>query len=154
MASSVARRSADPDRRASTLALSPSRNLPRTYPDVVSVRIRLIGSLTVERDGGELTGSALGGVRERRLLAILALAGGEVVPKDVLVERLWDRQPQHPLAAIDTAVSLTRRALGPAASVLETARPGYRLRCPTDIGELDVLVRGAAVGRGGGHAQG
>ena len=106
----------------------------------MSVRIRLIGSLTVEHDGGELTGSSLGGVRERRLLAILALAGGEVVPKDVLVERLWDRQPQHPLAAIDTAVSLTRRALGPAASVLETARPGYRLRCPTDMGELDVLV--------------
>ena len=82
----------------------------------MSVRIRLIGPLTVEHDGGELTGSALGGVRERRLLAILALAGGQVVPKDVLVDRLWDRQPQHPLAAIDTAVSLTRRALGPAAA--------------------------------------
>ena len=106
----------------------------------MSVRIRLIGPLAVEHDGGELNGSALGGVRERRLLAILALAGGEVVPKDVLVERLWDRQPQHPLAAIDTAVSLTRRALGPAAAVLETARPGYRLRCPTDLGDLDALV--------------
>ena len=119
---------------------------------MVSVRIRLLGPLTVERDGGELTGSALGGVRERRLLAILALAAGDVVPKDVIIERLWDRLPQHPLAAIDTAVSLTRRALGSAAYVLETARPGYRLRCPTDIGEVDVLVADAAVGRGGGHA--
>jgi DNA-binding SARP family transcriptional activator len=109
------------------------------YPDAVPVRIRLVGPLTVERDGDELTGSALGGIRERRLLAILALAGGEVVPKDVIIERLWDDPPRNPAAAVDTAVSLTRRALGPAGTVLETQRPGYRVCCPTDLDEIDRL---------------
>ncbi len=110
------------------------------YTHAVSVRIRLVGPLTVERGDEELTGSALGGIRERRLLAILALADGAVVPKDVIIERLWDHAPRHPAAAVDTAVSLTRRALGSAAAVLETFRPGYRLRCRTDLGELDQLV--------------
>ncbi len=104
------------------------------------VRIRLLGPLTVERDGTELTGPALGGVRERRLLAILALASGDVVPKDVIIERLWDQLPKHPAAAVDTAVSLARRALGSAGDVLVTQRPGYCLRCPTDVDEVARLV--------------
>jgi DNA-binding SARP family transcriptional activator len=106
----------------------------------VSVRIRLIGPLTVESDGREISGPALGGQRERRLLAILALARGEVVPKDVLAERLWDDPPRNPAAAIDTAVSLLRRALGAAAPALETARPGYRIRCASDLAELEALA--------------
>jgi DNA-binding SARP family transcriptional activator len=106
----------------------------------VLVRVRLIGPLSVERGDETLTGSALGGLRERRLLAILAIAGGEVVSKDVITERLWDRLPTNPAAAIDTAVSLTRRALGSAANVLETQRPGYRLTCPTDLSELERLI--------------
>ena len=108
------------------------------------MRIRLVGPLTVERGDEELTGSALGGVRERRLLAILALADGAVVPKDVIIERLWDHVPRNPAAAVDTAVSLTRRALGSAATVLETFRPGIPPPgVRTDLGELDQLVAGA-----------
>lgn len=106
----------------------------------MSVRVRLIGPLTVEREGEDLTGAALGGARERRLLAILAVALGEVVPKGTIVERLWDNPPRDPPAAVDTAVSLLRRALGPAAMALETRRPGYRLECATDLDDVDQLI--------------
>lgn len=106
----------------------------------MSVRVHLIGPLSVEREGEDLTGAALGGARERRLLAILAMAPGAVVPKPAIVEWLWDDPPRDPAAAVDTAVSLLRRALGPAAPTLETRRPGYRLECATDLDELDRLV--------------
>jgi DNA-binding SARP family transcriptional activator/tetratricopeptide (TPR) repeat protein len=79
----------------------------------------------------------LAGARERRLLAILAVATGEVVSKDAIIERLWDVQPRNPTAAVDTAVSLLRRGLGPLAEVIETRRPGYRLACATDWADLD-----------------
>jgi len=92
-------------------------------------------------DDDELVGAALGGARERRLLAILAVAAGEVVSKDAIIERLWDRQPQNPVAAVDTAVSLLRRALGSVAEAIETSRPGYRLVCGTDLADLGDLVR-------------
>lgn len=93
----------------------------------------------VEHQERELTGAALGGARERRLLAILACARGAPVTKDELIERLWDRPPRNPAAAVDTAVSLVRRALGSAGSMLETRRPGYRLAGSIDLAEVDHL---------------
>ncbi len=51
---------------------------------------------------------------------------GEAVPKDTIIERLWDDAPRDPSTAVDTAVSLLRRGLGGAAVALETRRPGYR----------------------------
>jgi DNA-binding SARP family transcriptional activator/tetratricopeptide (TPR) repeat protein len=104
------------------------------------MRVNLIGPLTVRGDGTELAGSALGGARERRLLAILAAAQGDVVAKDVVIDRLWDDPPRDPSAAVDTSVSLLRRALGAGGAAVETRRPGYRLACPTDLAALDDLV--------------
>lgn len=95
----------------------------------------------MQRSDGDLIGAALGGARERRLLAVLAVGGREVVTKDAIIERLWDRPPGNPTAAVDTALSLLRRALGSAAEIIETHRPGYRLVCSTDLGELDDLIR-------------
>ncbi|MGI8876707.1 MAG: winged helix-turn-helix domain-containing protein [Egibacteraceae bacterium] len=68
----------------------------------------------------------MGGARERPLLAILAFVPGEAVPKDTIIERLWDDAPRDPSTAVDTAVSLLRRGLGGAAVALETRLPGYR----------------------------
>ena len=46
-------------------------------------------------------------------------------------------------AAVDTAASLLCRALGPGGKTwLETQRPGYRPRCPTDLNDLERLVAG------------
>jgi DNA-binding SARP family transcriptional activator/tetratricopeptide (TPR) repeat protein len=112
---------------------------PSTLADVAA-RVRLLGPLTVQRDDTELVGGALGGARERRLLAILAAARGEVVAKDVIIERLWDKPPRKPAAAVDTSVSLLRRALGPLAEVVESHRPGYRLAGASDLADLDRLV--------------
>jgi DNA-binding SARP family transcriptional activator/tetratricopeptide (TPR) repeat protein len=106
------------------------------------MRVRVVGPLTVEHDGRELAGAALGGARERRLLAILACARGSTVAKDELAERLWDRPPRNSAAGIDTAVSLLRRALGTAGAAVETHRPGYRLACDSDLVEIDRLEAG------------
>jgi DNA-binding SARP family transcriptional activator len=105
------------------------------------MRVRLVGPLTVEIEGAELSGSDLGGARERRLLSILAAANGTVVPKDALIERLWHRPPQRPAAAVDTAVSILRRSLGQLGAAIETRRPGYRLEATTDLAELDRLTK-------------
>ena len=46
------------------------------------MRFRILGPLQVEDDGGPV---AVGGPKPRTLLAVLLVAGGEVVPADRLV---------------------------------------------------------------------
>ncbi|MEW6154782.1 MAG: BTAD domain-containing putative transcriptional regulator [Actinomycetota bacterium] len=99
-------------------------------------RVRVIGPLAVEEGDARLEGPGLGGARERRLLAVLAMAGGEALPKDVLAERLWDRPPVRHAAAVETAVSLLRRAVRPWGLDIETRHGGYRLACSSDWQEL------------------
>ena len=87
-------------------------------------RVRVIGPLAVEEGDARLEGPGLGGARERRLLAVLAMAGGEALPKDVLAERLWDHPPERHAAAVETAVSLLRRAVRPWGLDIETRHGG------------------------------
>lgn len=103
--------------------------------------------------GGEP--AELGGPRQRAVLARLAVAGGEVVPADRLIEDLrgGGDVPARQLATLQVHISHLRRALEPArarrtpASVLVSAAPGYALRLPSeavDAWRFDDLVRGAA----------
>jgi DNA-binding SARP family transcriptional activator/tetratricopeptide (TPR) repeat protein len=101
------------------------------------MKVRVLGPLSFERDDDVIGGQALGGARERRLLGVLAAHRGRAVPKDEIVECLWDRPPKNPAAAVDTAVSLLRRAMGSGATAVETRRPGYLLACRTDLDDLD-----------------
>ncbi|MEJ2888710.1 BTAD domain-containing putative transcriptional regulator [Actinomycetospora aeridis] len=64
--------------------------------------------------------------RVRRLLAVLALEPGRVVPVDRLVEHVWpDEPPEHGEAALHSLVARARRVLP--GGVLVTRPPGYAL---------------------------
>ena len=77
------------------------------------ITIRLFGPTTVTTDNGTLDGSALGGVKPRQILEILALSAGTPVPKDRLADLLWDGQPPRCyLGTLESYVCVLRRSLG------------------------------------------
>jgi DNA-binding SARP family transcriptional activator len=97
------------------------------------LEFRVLGLLEVRRGGGPI---AAGRGAALNLLAGLLLSANSVVPADALAEMAWDgRQPRHPRAALQTAVSRLRHLLGE--EVIETVPGGYRLR--VDAGCLDLL---------------
>ena len=94
---------------------------------------RILGSLEATRQGEQL---ALGGAKQRALLAILLINANRVVTTDYLVEALWPaRPPGKPLTAIQGYVSALRKMLAREAIVTEPA--GYRL--PLQAEALDLL---------------
>ena len=97
------------------------------------VDIRLLGPVAAFRDG---EAGALGGPRQRAVLARLALVAGQVVTIDRLIDDVWAGEP--PATATNTVqsyVSLLRRALG-GADFVRRDGPGYVL--DVDRGMLDV----------------
>jgi DNA-binding SARP family transcriptional activator/tetratricopeptide (TPR) repeat protein len=97
------------------------------------VDIRLLGPVAAYRDGEP---GALGGPRQRAVLARLALAAGQVVTVDRLIDDVWAGNP--PATATNTVqsyVSLLRRALG-SADFVRRDGPGYVLDVDRDM--LDV----------------
>lgn len=97
------------------------------------IEYRILGSLEALRDGQRL---ALGGAKQRALLAILLVNANRVVTTDFLVEALWpDKAPGKPLTAIQGYVSALRKVLGKDVIVTEPA--GYRL--PLESDQLDAF---------------
>jgi DNA-binding SARP family transcriptional activator len=98
---------------------------------------RILGPLEVRANGQRL---ALGGPKQRALLAVLLLSADRVVSRDRLIEELWaDDPPAAAHHALDVNVSRLRKALaatGAGDSVLVTRAPGYVLR--VEPGELDL----------------
>ena len=98
------------------------------------LELGLLGPLEVRIDHGAPV--SLGGVRQRALLAVLALHANQVVSTDRLIDELWGEHP--PSTAVHTVqvfVSRLRGALGPAGKRLLTRPPGYVLELGID--ELD-----------------
>jgi DNA-binding SARP family transcriptional activator len=90
---------------------------------LVTLQFRILGPLEVSDETGHV---ALGGPRQRGLLAILVLEAGHVVPTDRLIDLLWGEEvPKTATASLQNAVGRLRRAFG--ADVLETRAPGYVL---------------------------
>ena len=78
---------------------------------------------------------ALGGPKQRALLAVLLLERGRVVPRDRLVDALWsDRPPSSANGSLQVYVHGLRRTLGSERVV--TVGTGYRIHL--EPGELDV----------------
>jgi DNA-binding SARP family transcriptional activator len=107
-----------------------------TLHRVPDVRLRLLGSVRATVDGRPVD---LGGPRQRAVLARLAIAGGEFVPIDQLVEAVWpEARPGDPTASLQSFVSRLRRVLQPGAGardrgdVLVSGPTGYALRLPGD----------------------
>jgi class 3 adenylate cyclase len=111
----------------------------------VSVEFRVLGPLEVV-DGDATV--ALGGVRQRTLLAILVLNANEVVSTDRLIDELWgERSPESGRSALQVRVSQLRKALGQGGAQLLTRTPGYVLsldRDQLDLQRFERLVREAA----------
>src|SRR5687767_10718154 len=94
----------------------------------VTLEFRILGPLEVSDETGHV---ALGGPKQRGILAILVLDAGRVVPTDRLIDLLWGEEaPKTATASLQNAVGRLRRALG--ADVLETRAPGYVLRVTQD----------------------
>ena len=104
--------------------------------------VRLLGPIEAERAGVPV---ALGGLKPRTLLAVLALEPGRVVSVDRLVEALWPGDPPETAAhAVQVYVSQLRKALGP---VIATRAPGYQLELALERVDVHRFARLAQDGR-------
>jgi YVTN family beta-propeller protein len=87
------------------------------------MEFRILGRFEVLDHGREL---ALGGAKQRAVLAVLLLHRRDVVSIDSLVDELWgERPPPTAVQTVRVYVSRLRKALGD--GVLETHGRGYRL---------------------------
>ena len=104
-----------------------------------SVQFRILGPLSAYRDGETL---ALGGERQRALLAILLVHANKTVSTERLIEQLFARSASgagNGANAIHVAVSRLRRSLGDGAgAMLLTSRGGYALELEPE--QLDAAM--------------
>lgn len=90
-------------------------------------RFGILGPLEVTVEG---RAARLGGVRPRRLLAMLLLRPGQVVSTDGLIDAVWDdRPPASADVTLRTHIASLRRSLATfdAGHLLVTRTPGYLL---------------------------
>lgn len=106
---------------------------------LAGMEIRILGPIEVESDGDVLP---LGGMRERALLALLALSPGQAISTDRLIDALWGEDlPSNPTNALQALVSRLRRSIG--SDRVVTRPPGYALDLPAaaiDASRFRVLV--------------
>src|ERR687888_2335927 len=104
---------------------------------------RLLGPLEVWDRGRPV---ALGGSKQRALLAILLLHANEVVSRDRLIDELWGSAPPETAAtALQVHVSQLRKVLGRDAIV--TRSPGYMVSVGPGALDLDRFEELAAAAR-------
>jgi WD40 repeat protein/DNA-binding SARP family transcriptional activator len=98
------------------------------------VEFRVLGSIEVFEEGdGSM---ALGGPKQRAVLAHLLLRANHLVPAEVLIDEVWGEEPPETARnTLQTYASRLRQALG--AERLEGSRAGYRLRA--EPSELDAV---------------
>ena len=106
---------------------------------------RLLGPLEVEGDGGAL---ALGGLKQRAVLALLLLNAGRVVSTDRLIDALWGESPPRTAStSLQNFVVQLRKLLG--TDALQTRPPGYLISVDAAAIDLERFrrMREAALGR-------
>ena len=93
---------------------------------------RILGPLEVVHDGSQV---ALGGAKQRALLAILLLNANQVVSTDQLIDDIWAGDPPETAAkALQGYISGLRKALDPSrgpgeeCELLVTRPPGYAIQ--------------------------
>ena len=107
------------------------------------VEFRILGSFEVVDDDRRL---ALGGPKQRAVLAILLLHRGEVVSTDRLIDELWgERPPATAAKTLQVYVSNLRKALGD--GVVLTEGRGYLVRTRPEQLDLDRFEALVAEGR-------
>lgn len=107
------------------------------------IRFSLLGPVEALRDGARV---ALGGARQRAVLAVLLLNANRVVPITQIIEGVWaDRAPNRAFNTVQVYVSALRRALDP--DLIETHGRGYRLQADQHTLDLHEFLASAAEGR-------
>ena len=98
------------------------------------VEFRILGPLEAVVDGRLL---ALGGAKQRAVLALLLLEAGRVVSTDRLMDALWSGEPPPTAtASLQNFIARLRQSLG--AEAIETRPPGYLMRI--EAGQLDLAT--------------
>ena len=111
-----------------------------------TLRFGILGPLAVARDGESL---AVGGMRQRALLAILLVHANELVSTERLIEQLSSHTRSGSSAnAVHVAVSRLRRTLcDDGAELLRTGRGGYVLELEPE--QLDAATFERELSRSG-----
>jgi DNA-binding SARP family transcriptional activator len=105
---------------------------------------RILGPLEVVDEGRIV---ALGGQKQRALLALLLINAGEVVSTDRLIDELWAEQPPRTaMTGLQNLVSQLRKLLPE--GVLVTQAPGYRVELEADELDLKLFERLVAEAEG------
>jgi serine/threonine protein kinase/WD40 repeat protein len=98
------------------------------------VRFGVLGSLDVS--DGDLS-IALGGHKQRLVLAHLVLAANQAVPTEHLIDAVWgDEPPDSAKSTLQTYISRLRSALG--SDAIEALPPGYVLHAASE--DVDAVV--------------
>jgi len=110
---------------------------------VEGIEFRILGPLEALHDGRPL---ALGGPKQRALLALLLLHANEPVAAERLIDELWGEQPPRTAAkSLQVYVSALRKLLPD--GTLVTRPSGYELRVHSDELDLACFERLVAEGR-------
>jgi DNA-binding SARP family transcriptional activator len=121
---------------------------------MTEVCVRLVGPVTIWRDGRGYGGRDLGSRKARTLVALLSVEPGRLVGMDRIVEMLWgDRPPRRPPANVATLVSRLRSTLGP--DLVVGGRSGYRLGddVTTDLDEAMEMLTAARARLAAGYPE-
>lgn len=91
---------------------------------------------------------ALGGVRQRAVLALLLLRANEALPRDVIVDELWgEKPPQTAGKVLQNCVSALRKELPAGGEALRTVGGAYALQVAPGELDRDRFERWLAEGR-------
>jgi tetratricopeptide (TPR) repeat protein/DNA-binding SARP family transcriptional activator len=93
----------------------------------MGVEFRLLGELAIDADGQPV---AIRGRRLQTILAVLLVEANRAVSTEQLIDRVWgaEKLPERPANALQTQLTLLRRALRPVAGVgIRWQSSGYRL---------------------------
>ncbi|MET8153198.1 BTAD domain-containing putative transcriptional regulator [Actinoplanes sp. NPDC049668] len=115
----------------------------------MGVGIQVLGQVRVELAGATVSPASAG---QRTVLALLALAGGQMLSRAELIDTLWVRRPPpSAVNVVQTHVKNLRRLLEPAraahgrSAVLPAVGDGYALRVPRE--DIDLFRFRALVER-------
>jgi predicted ATPase/DNA-binding SARP family transcriptional activator len=116
---------------------------------------RILGPLEVLDEGHRV---ALGGSKQRALLALLLLHRGETLGTERLIDELWgERPPAAAAKSVQVHVSRLRKALAPAGcGLIVTREHGYELAIDRELVDAERFERLMAEGRDElavGHAE-
>jgi DNA-binding SARP family transcriptional activator len=117
---------------------------------VTGMDFRILGPLEVLREGRAI---ALGGSKQRALLAFLLLHPNETLTTDRLIDELWgERPPAQATKTVQMQISRLRKALageagGGSAGVVVTRERGYELRLDSERLDVHRFQRLVAEGR-------